>query len=1288
MFRTLRFKLVIVLLFINTCSFVVMSLINYETSNKQMNQQLIKQSLSSLKNTAAGLDAMLDLRKREAELISHSIPVRLNTKEQMLEYVRMEVPLARLTTLHVGIAGLNGDMTLLDGTDMNIGSLPAYQSALGDQSTYADIMLDSDNHPVLWLMVPLKDNRNNIRGTLNLAFDSVELLGEQLTIHSSDYKDSSILLIDRQTNLLNYKDSSLILKRNYLRDEPNLSEFVKQMHLTEEGSGEAEVFGRVVKLFYVHMPLTDWYVVSSVAKNEFQAPLLQSIKLNGGLIALTEILVGAFLYFITQRAILDRLKQILAVTKNVASGNFYPSPIRIQSNDELGTLAKSVNSMINNLQELFEPFNTFIRHNQYAMIVTDSRFYITSFNKRAVELLGYEEEDVIGQKALLLWHDQVQLKERAKYYSDKLKRSIVPDETVLFIPPHDGFLPDWEWKWITREDIPLLVSINTSIMRNPDGTPKGYVLIARDISMIKKAVESNARLLEITESAHDMIASFDLRSRIFYLNRAGHAFLGIDTLDENTNRFSQYMSIPATVRFADGLTEARERGFWQNETEIIGKNGVTRMVSITVVAHMTHEGGEVFFSTIVRDISDQKEAQRQLILAKDEAEEANRAKGSFLARMSHEIRTPLNGIIGLAYLLQRSNLSEIQASYLRQISDSSQNLLGILNAVLDYSKLEADKLTIEQVPFRLEDAMQRLSGIFSVLLGPKPVDFILHSDNDIPEWLIGDSTRLEQVLLNLGSNAIKFTNFGKIELTIRLLELKDGIARLSFCVKDTGIGMTEAQREQLFMPFVQADEKTSRKYGGTGLGLVISGTLVERMGGWIYVDSEYQAGSSFRFELAFEVDSNPLDKSMLKRPLELSVVVLEDEPTVADHWKSLLSSFGCEVVAVNAWKQADLLLKERTWDVMLIDMEAADMHGEETWVQWKTALDKQGVKIVSSTTLLGRDALLQLPDELKPAAVLVKPSSSLQVRQTLQIIREASSDYRIDNVNIGSNTIESIYTPHDLQVANLQVAVAGKPFRDLNSLPLRIIAVDDQIINRLVVKQLIEQQGIEVELMESGAEALQALENKTADLVLMDLHMPEMDGIEATVHLRKRYSPEELPIIALTADVTKEQHERCIGAGMNDVITKPIEPESLYSMIVKWLPGIATEHKALVSSPPDLEAWPELPGLDSVSALRRLDGKRQLYLRLLDKFRLQHVDTKQRLEQLLTSGDLSSAIRLVHSLSGSAGHLGAEGVQSAASELQTALQSNEKWTDYQLRLNVLLDELFCSIDVLLEQKRN
>ncbi|MFC5528284.1 response regulator [Cohnella yongneupensis] len=1242
MFRSLRFKIAIFLIITNGLSFITMSLINYEISNKRMNLQLEHQSMNDLTNTVTNLNTLLSIRLHEAEVLTETSGVRTGTLDSKLRALAANVASSRGQYAYYGIVNRTGTLSLADGRTIQVASFPAYRSALMGISSISDPVLDASGKPIVWLFVPMYEENSPsfvVKEVAAVAVPSVELFGNLITVKNKEYKDSAITLIDKETNLLHYsKDPSLILKRNYVKDDPGTLAFAQRIRNSEKGFGDVELFGRVLKMFYMKVPGYDWYAVFSVSKHEFEAPLRSTLWMNILFIGIAELVLGTILYLFTSRVILKRLKQIVTVTQQVASGDLHTPPVPLQSMDELGLLASSVNTMTENLRDLLEPFQTFIDHNKFAMIVTDANYNVTSFNTHAEEMLGYTEQEVLGKRALTDWYDSAQLQQRAKQYAELLKLPLNPDESVLFALTLNGLPPAAEWSWRSRDGRKLLVMIIPNIMRYPDGTIKGYVLLARDISDIKLTVETNTRLLEIMESAHDLIGSFDLSGRMFYVNQAGLAFLGIESLNDENDQLNMYLSITSAIRFADGLTLAQEMGFWQSELEFVRDNGEIQYASMTVVAHHTNDGGETFYSTIVRDITDQKTIERQLMQAKETADDANEAKSSFLARMSHEIRTPLNGIIGLTYLLQKSEISDIGQDYLRQISDSSHNLLHILNDVLDFSKLEADKLILEHVTFRLEESLMRLSGMFSVLLGPKPVDFIIHADPRIPAELIGDPTRLEQVLLNLGSNAIKFTNQGMIELQVTMNDHSDGMANLTFTVSDTGIGMTPEQRSKLFTPFVQADHKTSRKYGGTGLGLVISHTLVEKMGGKIEVSSTHLVGSTFTFSLRFEL-AKSASIDVTSNTIRCHVLVLEDHPLVAHNWRMMLESMGCDCSVAGSWDEAKELLELRRWDVAIIDMEAGDMHGEETWAEWMSQLDAYGVKVVSSTTLLGRDALQHVPDELRPDAVLIKPSTSKQIRRMLQFL-----------------TFEADRTEPQAVAAIADKSVGPVP----NAAPYDILVVDDQEINRLVARQLLEQNGYRVQLASSGSEAIIAAMTKRPDVVLMDLHMPEMDGHETTLKLREQFNAAQLPIIALTADVTQEQHAKCIASGMNDIVTKPIDPDTLYASLSRWLSDKPAEPSAgdetLRVAAEESTHWEDTPELQVGLALSRLSGKKNLYAQLLEKFVAQYSDVAEQLRTSLSAQDLEHAIRLAHSLSGASGHLGATALQHAATALEQALK--------------------------------
>ncbi|WEK55995.1 MAG: response regulator [Candidatus Cohnella colombiensis] len=1258
MHRSLRFKVIILFVIANILSFIALNFINYEVSNKQISKQLKQITLNELRTASSNLGTVLSLEMNKAIIYSHSDKLLSGTLEQKLIYLHEEIKNSSNSYVYDGIAELNGRAILSNGNVLWLNGETAFVKAINGTPSFTNPIVDDQGNHIISVMVPQFDPSKQVRQILIISLNANEIFNKHLKMYSEDGQMDSILLLDRNMNLLHTTaQAAFNADDNLLALDPSFQNLAIQLKTTQEGFSQAKINNVGQQIFYVKVPALDWYAVYIIPANQYNAPLLNSIWKNIGFIALAQIVLGVVLFLITQVMILRRLKRIVNVTQQVASGDFYTPPLPIRSMDEIGSLSSSINLMSEKLRDLFEPFETFIHHNRFAMIVTNASYHITSFNSLAEEMLGYSEKEVIGRRAMMLWFDQAQLEERARAYSKKLKKTVSADEVAIFALSLEDLLPDYEWNWVTRPGSKILVSINPSIMRNSDGSIKGYVIIARDISDIKEAVQSNTRLLEIMDRAHDLVASFDLHGRMFYLNQEGLTFLGIEELNDVNKQLGSYLTIPNALKFAEGLNEAQQHGHWQSELEFVSVSGATRITSITVVAHHTDTDNHPYYSTIVRDISEQKEIEHQLIAAKEEADAANDAKGSFLARMSHEIRTPLNGIIGLTYLLQRSELTEIQHDYLKQITTSSQNLLHILNDILDFSKLEADQLKLAEVPFCLEDSVYRLSGIFSVLLGHKPIDFIIELDPTLPHNILGDPLRLEQVLLNLSNNAIKYTNEGIIHLKIYELNRTDDQIHLHFSVKDTGIGITPEQQQQLFTPFFQADDKPNRRYGGTGLGLVISQTLIEKMGGYIRLESIHHVGSTFSFELTFKL---PKQLELIKTTvIPFKVLVQEDQLSIGEYWLTALQSIGCTPVVVPSWQSALPLLQEGHWDAMIIDMEASDMHGEDTWSDWKEQLDRLNIKTISLTTLLGRDALQHVSPSLMPAAVIVKPVTITQLTQVMQQVKDLIDYYQTPQLKQS----EPLLNQADIR---------------------RIMVVDDQEINRLVAKDLLEQKGFEVAVAKGGQEALQLIEQALPDLVLMDLHMPDIDGIETTIQLRKHYNAIELPIVALTADVTSERQKQCLQAGMNDIITKPIQPELLFSVLTRLLriPQLPNGPTVTVVA----EQLQDVPGLVIQQALDRLDNKSKLYLQLLHKFKHQYTHASEQISSFMINDQVQDATRLAHSLSGASGHIGAIHIQHYASELEQALRSGSPWKPLLTQLNEATQEVMSSIDSLIEQK--
>ena len=671
-----------------------------------------------------------------------------------------------------------------------------------------------------------------------------------------------------------------------------------------------------------------------------------------------------------------------------------------------------------------------------------------------------------------------------------------------------------------------------------------------------------------------------------------------------------------------------------------------------------------------REVSERKKAEENMKHAQIQAEEANKAKSEFLANMSHEIRTPLNAILGMLHLSLQTELTNKQVGYLNKIDLASKNLLHIINDILDFSKIEAGKLEFESVEFELGDVLEHLSALAAVKAQEKGLEFVFHVDKEVKTQLIGDPLRLGQVLLNLCQNAIKFTEKGEVVVSVSAvesmpIETKPGDEPqtvLQFSVRDTGIGLSQEQQDKLFQAFTQADGSTTRKYGGTGLGLTICKRLVNIMQGEIGVDSELHVGSTFYFTAQLKVQTKVKPKSRFISPdvQSLRVLVVDDNETARDTLAEILSSFLLSVSRVASASEAYEILKksdnDAPFDLVLMDWSMPDTDGIEAsrYIKYKAGL--KNIPIIIMVTAYGREDVMRQAEEVPLDGFLLKPVGASVLFNTLVNAVRLIQGGDIDDASIKS-------------VASQEMTLS---FADTH-----ILLVEDNDLNQLVAEELLNIVGINVYLANNGKEALSAVEKTNYDAVLMDAQMPVMDGYEATRKIRKNPSFKKLPIIAMTANALKGDREKCLAAGMNDYISKPIDPKQLYSVLKQWV-GKAVEVPLLKvsgvsSDPTGKTALLQQAGINIVSGLAHVSGNEALYQNLLIKFRNKALSFEGRFNAFFLPGDNESALRLVHTLKGNAGTLGADSVYSKALSLESALKKvPEDNNDIQTKLAGLL----------------
>ena len=878
---------------------------------------------------------------------------------------------------------------------------------------------------------------------------------------------------------------------------------------------------------------------------------------------------------------------------------------------EIQSTGKDI-SELKKANEVQRKLSSAIEYSPVTVMITDSLGNIEYVNPMFEKITGYSTKEVLGKTPSILksgFHS-------SDYYKDLWEK--ITSGNV------------WNGEFTNRKKNGEIYFESASIapIKDEFGNITHFVGVKEDITAERKSQvalrESEKRLQNILKYAPILVYLNDLEGQYIYVN---DEFANIVEKDRNEilNK-TIYDVFPQEIAELNikKLAEVRKKKkvcFYNSEIKYNHKVRYFKDIIIPLI----NEDGDLYATCGWSwDVTDLTNLNIEIDKARLAAEDANSAKSRFVATMSHEIRTPLNAISGLIYLLEKTELDGKQKNMLTSISSASNSLMGIINDILDFSKIEAGKIDIEHVEFDLTKELDKLASVIGFKAQSKGLDFNIQVDPELPMKINGDPTRLIQVLTNLAGNAIKFTEKGEVFIKINVVEKRRNKASIEFSIIDTGIGISKEAQKKLFSPFVQAENSTTRNYGGTGLGLAISKLLVENMGGKLALESTLGEGSKFSFQLDFKVVESKTKQIIPEGFTDLKVFIVEKSEHALTALSNIFTSFSIENTGAPSCDEAlgHITSKgfKEEYDLLVINMEVSGgpelPHLRE--ILKNNLFNPQ--KIIALVNI-GKEKMIDSLEKLGVTRIVLNPATHSAIFNVLQLlITEEGKKLGVIGIQDKERAVNILKGLH-------------------------VLVVEDNEINQTVTTQLLENLEITSDVVDDGEKATEAVKKNTYDIVLMDIQMPVMDGIQATAFIRKKLKMKILPIIALTADVTTEIMKKMEKAGASDFLTKPINVDEFRQKLEKFASSKERGKKMDESK------------FDSETAIERLGGNRDLYIQLLGLFIDQYENIDTEIMRLKDMKSIEELQHLVHTLKGVAGNLGADELFENASTLNMDLKN-------------------------------
>jgi PAS domain S-box-containing protein len=889
----------------------------------------------------------------------------------------------------------------------------------------------------------------------------------------------------------------------------------------------------------------------------------------------------------------------------------------------------------------------------FSSIATDAKGVIQIFNVGAERMLGYAAEEVLNKVTPAQISDPLEVIARAEALSAELETPIAPGFEALVFKASRGIEDIYELTYIRKDGSRFPAVVSVTALRDAESAIIGYLLIGTD-NTARKQIEAEQKQLSqrlrdhqfytrsLFESNIDALMTTDPSGIISDVNKQMEALTGC-TRDELIGApFKTFFTDPdraeSGIRLA--LSKRKVTDYELNARDRLGKQTVVSYNATTLYDRDRKLQG-VFAA--LREITERKQYETSLREATHRAEHANSAKSEFLANMSHEIRTPLNAVIGLGYLLEHTSLSEDQRQLLAKIQFGGRALLGVINNVLDLSKIEAGEMSLEDEPFDLPDLIRDLGQMLAPQASAKGIELLVQTAPSLPRIVNGDASRLRQILINLLGNSIKFTEAGHVELQVSCTEASSDRLRLRCTVQDTGIGIEPAVLERLFTPFTQADASTTRRFGGTGLGLSIARRFVELMGGEIGVTSKVGEGSTFWIEMPLRI-AHDVDAAAGKQGLK--ILIADSNVDTPDRLSAMTRALGWNPQVTESGEQLIEMMstsQPATWpDVLIVDLKLRDMGAHELIAR----LEAQCSRF-----------------ELPPVIVVGDLAQSYVEHDSLM----RSTDVLLTRPLTSSTLFNAVNAIVSKQPDSLDRVLQCTNFDELHAQWLagvRILVVDDSDINLEVAQRILENQGAKVQTCSDGLSALEYVRahHLLLDIVLMDVQMPVLDGNEATRRIREELQLHALPIVALTAGALVVERQRSLESGMNDFISKPFDPQALIRKVRRLVEKARGKPISMVileaHTPRPAGNRPKLmPSIDA-GVVQQMFGNdlllfKSLLLRLLEEYADFAVPIR------VSSDDQIMQARLMaraHKLKGSAGMIGAIEIVRLAGAIEKAFQ--------------------------------